>query len=711
MPPRLTALRSLFVMAQHYGIQISSEQLANADEENVAKSVLLLMRDVGLTGKLIRNQKWNDLIALGSAYPAMVERRDGSWVIVVGIFNRPDAPTAIAIFDPRQEQSGTILIDQGQFEGEWNGKIILCKRHYKLSDEHQPFGFRWFMPLIIKNGRYMRDMAILSMATALITFTTPLFFNIMLDKVVPHQAYNTLFALTVIFITLAVFDAIFQYTRQILTLFVSNKVDAHLASKTYDYLLRLPLQFFESVPTGVLIRHMQQTETIRGFLIGQLFHTLLDISVMPVLLIGLFFYSFKLTAVVLAFSLVISAVIAGLIPIFRRLLDQVYQAEGSRQADLVETVSGMRAVKSLALENLRKKSWDNKVVNAIRTRTTVFYFSTAGLVVVQVLQKLMTITIMCLGITSVFDGELTIGGLVAFFMLSGNVTGPLLQIVGLINEYQQVALSVKMLGTVMNHPPERGLDRRGIHPPITGEMEFSEVMFRYEGSVTPALDRISFRVEEGQVIGVVGRSGSGKTTVTRLIQGINEPQEGLIRLSGTDVRHIDLTYLRKNIGVVLQENILFRGTIRDNIAATKPDAALDDVMQAARLAGADEFIDRLPRSYETFVEESATNFSGGQRQRLAIARALLSRPRLLIFDEATSALDPDSEAIIQQNLADIARGRTMVIVSHRLSSLVSADAILVLERGLCVDFAPHDVLLERCDVYRHLWQQQTRHML
>jgi ATP-binding cassette subfamily B protein len=310
----------------------------------------------------------------------------------------------------------------------------------------------------------------------------------------------------------------------------------------------------------------------------------------------------------------------------------------------------------------------------------------------------------------VFDGTLSMGALVAFNMLSGRVTGPLVQIVALINEYQQTALSINMLGKVMNHAPERDPNQRGTRPMITGELEFQGVTYRYPGASTPALENVSFRVEEGQLIGVVGRSGSGKTTATRLIQGICTAQEGIIRLNGADIRNIDLAHLRRSIGVVLQDNILFRGTIRDNIAAAKPDATLDEVMEAARLAGASEFIDRLPMSYETYVEESASNYSGGQKQRIAIARALLLRPRLMLFDEATSALDPESEAIVQQNLSEIARGRTMIVVSHRLSSLVGSDSILVLDKGMVVDYAPHDELLERCDIYRHLWDQQTRHL-
>ncbi|MEI7605998.1 MAG: peptidase domain-containing ABC transporter [Rhodospirillaceae bacterium] len=710
MAPRLTALRCLFILAQHRGIQISPELLSSPSTDDTTRLLLRLMKAVELSGKVLRKQKWEQIISLGSAYPILAMLKDESWVIIVGAIDIGGGNFSLAVLDPRNEGEGTTLVSREEFEELWGGRALLCKRVYRLDDASQPFGLRWFGNVLLPHAHYLRDMAILSVTLTAIAFTTPLMFNLIIDKVVAHHSYLTLWALVAVFTVIALFEGMFNYTRSILTMFLSNKADAHLASKTYEHVLSLPLPFFESMSTGVLVRNILQTEAIRAFLTGPLFQTLLDLSTMPLLLVGLMFYSFKLTGVVLLFSLAIAGVTASLIPVFRRKLDYLYSAEGARQADLVETVHGIRAVKSLALEPVRQKMWDSKVVAAIQCRASVFYVNTGGVTLVQILQKLMTIAILCVGVSEVFDGNMTIGGLVAFFMLSGNVSGPLIQVVSLINEYQQVALSVKMLGSVMNHPPERSPGQHGIHPAITGEVNFEGVTFTYNGASKPALDRVSFHIEEGQMIGVVGRSGSGKTTITRLIQGINVPQEGLIRLNGTDIRHIDLNHLRRNIGVVLQENLLFRGTLRDNIAATKPDAPLEEVMEAARLAGADEFIDRLPLSYETFVEEGATNFSGGQRQRVAIARALLSQPRLLIFDEATSALDPDSEAIIQQNLADLARGRTMVIVSHRLASLIAADVILVLERGEVVDFAPHSVLLERCDIYRHLWHQQNRHL-
>jgi len=324
--------------------------------------------------------------------------------------------------------------------------------------------------------------------------------------------------------------------------------------------------------------------------------------------------------------------------------------------------------------------------------------------------KMMQIAVVGIGAKDVFSGGMSIGSLIAFSMLASRVSGPLLQIVALINEYQEMALSARMLASIMDHPPEQAPSAQNTLPDISGGLAFDCVSFRYPGAASSALDRVSFELRDGEMIGVVGRSGSGKTTLIRLIQGIEAAQAGTIRLSGTDIRHIDLGHLRRNVAVVLQDSFLFRGSIRENIAAGNPLARLDAIVEAARLAGADEFIERLPLGYETMIEEGATNFSGGQRQRISIARALLIRPRLLIFDEATSALDPESEAILQANLKDIARGRTMIVVSHRLSSLVQSDRILVLERSRVVDFAPHPVLLARCDAYRSLWDQQTQRL-
>jgi ATP-binding cassette subfamily B protein len=393
---------------------------------------------------------------------------------------------------------------------------------------------------------------------------------------------------------------------------------------------------------------------------------------------------------------------------FRRRLYALYQAEGARQALLVETVHGMRTVKSLAMEPLQGRVWDDRCAQSVSMRFGVEKISAGAQSVTGLLEKLMTLGIIALGALDVFSGEMTIGALVAFNMLAGRVSGPLVQMVTMVHEYQEVALAVKMLGEVMNQKPEREGSRDGLRPDFVGKIEFENVSFRYGAEGAPALDDVSFTIEPGTVFGIVGRSGSGKTTLTRLISGLYPVQQGLLRIDGYDSRELDLVHLRKNLGLVLQDNFLFRGTVRENIACVKRDATFAEVVQAAQLAGADEFIERLPRGFDTLLEEDASNLSGGQKQRLAIARALIVNPRVLIFDEATSALDSESELIIRRNLRRLAEGRTVIIVSHRLSMLAEANAILVIDRGRIVDVDRHDKLLSKCTIYRHLWNQQTK---
>jgi subfamily B ATP-binding cassette protein HlyB/CyaB len=710
LSPHHTALRCAFLVTAHHGRRLPPDQLVTIEERDPLRSMIRVLRGASFECRALKNRRWKDVIALGKVFPVMAVYKTGRWAIVVGLGGDETGGPALAVLDPANEKAGLQMMSCAKFEAQWSGTLVLCKPKQGLFDEEQPFGLRWFMPEIIRHRRYFRDVAIAAIFSNLINLSIPLVFHVLIDKVIPHKSYETLFAMVLVFLVLVVFDALFSYVRQQLMLFATNKIDVRLSSRTFERMLQLPMPFFEHSSAGILTRNLQQTEKLRQFLTGRLFQTLLDAACLPILLGLLIAYSGKLTMVVLAFTLVIAAIIFLLIPVFSSRLKLLYEAEGARQAHLVETLQGMRTIKSLTLEKLRQRVWDSKVVTTARRHVVVARIGSLANVITSSIDKLMQITVLGLGAVEVFQGNLSMGALVAFTMLSGRVSGPLMQMVGLINEYQETAMSVKMLASVMDHPPERDRRNRGFRPEITGGVAFDLVRFTYPGAANPALADVSFKVTEGQVVGVVGRSGSGKTTVTRLIQGIQTAQEGSVQLSGVDIRHIDLNYLRRSVGVVLQDSFLFRGTIRDNIAATNPDAPLDDVVRAARMSGADEFIDRLPQSYDTILEEGASNLSGGQRQRIAIARALLLQPRLLIFDEATSALDPESEAVIQENLKEIALGRTMIIVSHRLSSLVGADAILVLDRGRLVDLAPHNLLLKRCEIYRHLWQQQTRHV-
>jgi ATP-binding cassette subfamily B protein len=537
----------------------------------------------------------------------------------------------------------------------------------------------------------------------------PIFSQLVIDKVLVHETYATLYVLAGGVTLALVFDAAFMFLRRYLLLYASNRIDIRVAVRTFAHLLNLPLAYFEQVPTGVLVKHMQQASRIREFLTGRLFITMLDGLSLLVFIPVLLLYSVKLTIVVLAFTACVALTIGLLIGPFRRRLQALYEAEGERQALLVEAVHGMRTIKSLAMEPLQRRTWDNSSAQSVMMRYGVDKISAAAQSVTGFLEKLMGVAVIGLGAIDVFNHELTVGALVAFNMLAGRVSGPLVQILTMAHEYQEVALSVRMLGEVMNRKPESDGAQRGLCPPISGAIEFDDVSFSYQSDRSPALDGVSFKVTPGTIVGIVGRSGSGKTTITRLIQRLYPVQNGLVRIDGYDIREIDLMHLRKCIGVVLQDNFLFRGTVRENIAAAKPTATFEEVARAAIAAGADEFIERLPRGFDTMLEENAENLSGGQKQRLAIARALITDPRLLILDEATSALDPDSEMIIRQNLRKIAEGRTVLIVSHRLSTLVDANTILVVDRGHLIAMGPHDQLLSSCTTYRHLWNQQTRH--
>lgn len=712
-----TAIQCLTAIAQHHGLQINPERLideyALGAEEAGNGLLLRIAADIGLKAKAGRLD-WDGLMAQEGVFPLMARLRDGNMVIVVGARHNSDVAgdgaSMVGVLNPAAGAAGVIMVKQADFCSRWDGEVLFLKRQHKLSDPNQPFGLRWFIPEILKQKAAYRDIFVAAIAMHLLAMASPIFFQLVIDKVLTHQAVTTLWVLAAGIVIALVFDATFGYLRQMLTLAASNKIDMRLTRRTFSHLLSLPIDYFETHTAGVVTRHMQQLEKIRNFLTGRLFFTGLDLISLLIFLPILFSYSVKLAMVVLAFTACIAIIVMAMVPAYQRRLNALYAAEGLRQGMLVETIHGMRTVKALAIEPAQRRTWDQRSAEAITMHFRVGQISITGNAITDFLGKLMPVVLIVMGAQDVFDQTLSVGALIAFQMLSQRVTGPLISLVGLVNEYQETALSVKMLGEVMNRAPEGRAGAGGLRPVLAGEIRFDDVTFRYPGSQTAALDRTSFTIRPGTVVGVVGRSGSGKTTLTKVIQGLYAVQEGIVRFDGVDAREIELSHLRRQIGVVLQENFLFRGTIRENLTVTKPDATFEEIAAAAAAAGADEFIERMPMGYDTLLEESATNLSGGQKQRLSIARSLLAKPRILILDEAASALDPESEAIFIRNLSKIAVGRTVLMISHRLSTLVNADAILVMQRGQLVDAGTHKELLTRSDTYQHLWNQQTSHL-
>jgi ATP-binding cassette, subfamily B, bacterial HlyB/CyaB len=706
----ITGLRCLVAVARHHGINLHIDQdevaLSEGEGDTSAVQLVRLAKANGLRAKRAR-LSWRDLARGGSAFPFMIRRKDGSWLIVSGFRPGSEGEDEIVVIDPEINPSEFRFIGRTELAATWDGDAVLVKRSFRWSDADRPFDFRWFLGEMWQQRHLMRDIALAAVLLYLLGIAIPIYFQIVVDKVLVHHAYATLYVLTAGVIAAALFEALFTFLRRYLILHLSNKIDIRLATRTVAHLMRLPIDFFERAPAGVLVKHMQQGDKIREFLAGRLFLTLVDSTALLVFIPVLFLYSVRLTVIVLIFATLVAGTVALMVGPFKRRLRELYEIEARRQSLLVEAIHGMATVKSLALERRHRDLWNSWSAEAIGTRYRVGLISAFAQTSTSGLEKLMIIAIVGFGTQLVFNDAITVGTLIAFQMLSGRVSGPLSQLVGLIHEYQDASLSVRMLGNVMNAKPERS-GQRGITPVIRGEITFSDVVFRYDPMADPALDHLTVSIPAGTIFGIVGRSGSGKTTLTRLIRGLYQPQSGVVRLDGHDLRNIDLHHLRTRIGVVLQDSFLFRGTVRENIAIARPSAPFEEIVAAAQTAGADEFIERMPQGFDTPLDENASNLSGGQRQRLAIARALIASPPVLILDEATSALDPDSEFLVRQNLRRIARGRTLIIVSHRLTSLADAANILVLERGSCVGLGPHHELMRTCEVYRTLWEQQSR---
>ncbi len=708
-----TKLTAFVAVAKHHNSQIDIRELmheyAVTDEEVKDNLFDHIVSEHQFKLKRIK-LSWEKLQKSNSVFPCIAIKKNGKYAIFCGFRPSKDDEKVMeaVLVDPESDNFHApdhfIFMSQEEFFEEYSGRFILLKKIYKLSDENQPFSLRWFIPEFIKNKGIFAQIALMVVMLTVFSLIIPLFFQIVVDKVLVNQAYNTLNVLGIGIILAIVVNAIVSYVRSYLLLFATNKIDISTATKTFAHLMRLPVDFFERVPSGVLLKHMQQNEKIRGFLSGNLFFTILDIFALCIFVPFLLFYSATLTAIVLGYSLLMALVIACLIKPFQRRLDELYQAEGKRQSMLVESIHGVRTVKSLALEPVERKIWDDSTAYAIKSHFRVGTISMTAQSISQMLEMMMTVTVIWVGAHLVFNHSMSIGELIAFQMLAGRVTGPLVKMVGLIHEYQQIALSVRMLGVVMNTPAEPA--GGGVRNPFKGQVDFEDVSFRYRPDLPEVIKNFQLHIPAGSTIGFVGRSGSGKTTLTKLLQALYSVNRGLVKIDGIDIREIDKAHLRRNIGVVLQENYFFSGTVRQNVSLPKQNASLEEIIYACKLAGADDFVQKLPKGYDTVLEEHASNLSGGQKQRLAIARALLTNPPILIFDEATSALDPESEEVIRKNLKNIARGRTVIIVSHRLSIVSHADKIITIDQGVLSSAGTHEELMQIPGIYREFWTQQ-----
>lgn len=711
MPGAHSRVLAVVQTARFHGCELDVEQFRGKEGDAVpaAGSLSEWARNAGLWSKAIR-LRWRNLMRLADSGPVVLLLRDGEAAVMTGADVRRNV---VLIRDPRQpEGMPPVPVDELRLTQAWDGDAVLVRAERGGTSADAPFNLRWLADLVLQERRIMRDVGVASLTISILTVFPPLIVMAVMNRVLEFRSFSTLTLLAAMVVVITLYETLLGYARRHIVAVVGARLDAKLNLHIFNRLLRLPLGYYERHPAGETMYRTMQVHRVREFITGKLLTTILDLFTLCVLLPFLFYLNATLAWIVVGCAVAIVLIIAAFLRPMRAMYLEVTKAETLKSAALGESIFGIKTVKALALEPQRRAVWDERVADAGRRRLSFARLSNWPQTLAYPVERLMVLgTVMIGAYLAIVDPTgVMAGSLFAFMMLSQRVAAPLVGMAHLIEDLEEVGAAIGEVGSVINNSLENHDATGGLRPQLQGSISFEDVSFTYPGTALPALERVSFSVPAGTMLGIVGRSGSGKSTITRLLQGINRDFSGLLKIDGADIREINLRYLRQSFGVVLQDNFLFRGSIRDNIIAGRHGLTFTDAVSAARSAGAEEFIERLPNGYETYIEEGSPNLSGGQRQRLAIARALIEDPRILILDEATSALDPESEAIVNANLLRIARGRTLVIVSHRLSSLTECDQILVLERGQVVDIGPHHQLLQRCDLYRQLWSQQTKHM-
>ncbi len=634
------------------------------------------------------------------ALPAIAVQKDGRHVLLARADNEK-----VLIQDPSEPKP--LILPRQVFEDAWSGRLILFTKRAHLRPEDRKFDFTWFIPAIVKYRKLLGEVLLASFFIQLFALLTPLFFQVVIDKVLVHKALTTLTVLGIGMLALVLFEAILTGLRMYVFAHTSSRIDVGLGAQLFKHLLRLPLAYFEARRVGDTVARVRELETIRQFLTSSTVTVVIDLFFTIVFLAVMYFYSPLLTFVVLATIPIYVFLSVVVTPIFRARLNEKFNRGADNQAFLVESINGVETLKAMAVEPAMQRRWEEQLAGYVRASFRATSLGNIAGQTASFVNKATTVAILWIGAHLVMDGSLTIGQLIAFNMLAGRVSGPLLRVVQLWQEFQQAGISVNRLGDLLNAPPEPSYNpNRTTLPSLTGHIIFDKVTFRYRVDGAEVLRKLSLEIPAGKVIGIVGRSGSGKSTIAKLIQRLYVPETGRVLIDGVDLAQVDPAWLRRQIGVVLQENFLFNRSVRDNIALPDPALPMEQVVAAAKLAGAHEFILELPHGYDTMVGEHGCSLSGGQRQRIAIARALVTNPRILIFDEATSALDYESESIIQRNLAQICRGRTVILIAHRLSTIRNANWIFVIEKGEIIEQGMHPDLLQLNGYYARLHKHQ-----
>jgi subfamily B ATP-binding cassette protein HlyB/CyaB len=663
-----------------------------------ASEMLRCAKDLGLKARAYRTD-WSRLAR--TPLPAIAVLRDGGFLVIA-------KAAEDKVLVQSSEALRPVLMTRDELLAIWGGGLILMTRRTGLSDITRRFDITWFLAAIHKYRHLLGEVLAASFFLQLFALVSPLFFQVVIDKVLVHRALSTLDVLVVGLLTVSVFETVLGILRTYLFAHTANRIDVELGARLFHHLLALPMAYFQARRVGDSVARVRELENIRNFLTSSAVTLVIDLLFTFVFLAVMFFYSPLLTWIVLGSFPFYIAISAGATPLFRRRLDEKFRRGAENQAFLVESVTGIETLKAMAVEPQMQRRWEEQLAGYVAASFRVLSLGNTASQTVQLVSKIVTASLLYFGARLVIEGSLSVGELVAFNILAGRVSAPVLRLAQMWQDFHQARLSVLRLGDILNTTAEPTYAAgRARLPAIRGTITFDHVSFRYRIDGQEILHDVSFDVPAGQVVGIVGPSGSGKSTFAKLVQRLYVPESGRVLVDGMDLAMADPAWLRRQIGVVLQENVLFNRSVRENIALADPAMPMERIIAAARLAGAHEFILELTEGYDTVVGERGSTLSGGQRQRIAIARALIADPRILILDEATSALDYESERIIQQNMKQIAKGRTVLVIAHRLSTVRATDRIVTLERGRLVEDGTHDVLIKTGGRYASLHRLQA----
>jgi subfamily B ATP-binding cassette protein HlyB/CyaB len=696
-----SGLACLLVLARFHGLAADAVQLAHLFRENgqpfAEREILLAAQSLQLKAKAVDSRP-DRLLKL--PLPAIAIGVDGNFLVLA----RADEQNVLV----HAPQAGKPqLLTHAEWQQRWSGRLILFTSRASVAGDLARFDFSWFVPAIVKYRKLLGEILVVSFFLQLIGLATPLFFQVVMDKVLVHKGLDTLDVIAIGLLFVSIFESLLSGLRTYVFSHTTSRIDVELGARLFRHLVALPLAYFQARRVGDSVARVRELETIRSFLTGNAVTLVMDVLFSFVFIGVMLLYSGWLTLVVVA-SLPLYVLLSMLLtPALRARLREKFNRGAENQAFLVEAVSGIQTLKAMAVEPQITRQWDNQVAGYVASGFRTTTLGTLAREGVGFVGKMVTVATIWIGARLVISGELTVGQLIAFNMLASRVAQPIMRIAQLWTDFQQTGVSMQRLGDILNAPTESSLAHRSPVPALNGHIQFDAVSFRYRPETPEVLQGINLSIEPGEVIGIVGRSGSGKSTLTKLVQRLYVPERGRLLIDGMDLAMVDVSSLRRQIGVVLQENVLFNRTVRENIALADPGAPLEEVIQAAKLAGAHEFILELPEAYDTIVGEQGASLSGGQRQRIAIARALITNPRILIFDEATSALDYESERIIQTNMRAICRGRTVIIIAHRLSAVRDAQRIIVMDHGRIVEQGSHgDLLAQQAGHYARLHRLQ-----